>query len=73
LGQAIVLVLKQNAQQSLQAEAIRQHCQQKLPGYMQPAHIQIVAENLPRNANGKIDRKSLQAQFQNIFLASEQA
>jgi acyl-CoA ligase (AMP-forming) (exosortase A-associated) len=72
-GQAIVLVLKQNVQQSLQAETIRQHCQQKLPGYMQPAHIQIVTENLPRNANGKIDRKSLQAQFQNIFLASEQA
>lgn len=70
-GQAIVLVLQQNVQVSLQAEAIRQHCQQKLPAYMVPAHIQIVTENLPRNGNGKIDRKSLQTQFQNFFLTSE--
>ncbi|MFZ6748839.1 acyl-CoA ligase (AMP-forming), exosortase A system-associated [Undibacterium sp. Ren11W] len=73
MGQAIILVLQQNAQQSLQVEAIRQHSQQKLPAYMVPAHIQIVSENLPRNTNGKIDRKSLQTQFQNFFLTSDKA
>jgi acyl-CoA ligase (AMP-forming) (exosortase A-associated) len=34
-------------------------CRTRLPGYMVPAGIEVVEQPLPRNANGKIDRKGL--------------
>jgi acyl-CoA ligase (AMP-forming) (exosortase A-associated) len=34
-------------------------CRTRLPGYMVPAGIEVVEQPLPRNANGKIDRKVL--------------
>lgn len=34
-------------------------CRKRLPGYMVPAGIDVVMQPLPRNANGKIDRKGL--------------
>ncbi len=42
-------------------------CQRRLPAYMVPAQITIQRENLPRNPNGKIDRKSLQLSFAGLF------
>ncbi len=36
-------------------------CRKRLPGYMIPAGIEVVTQPLPRNANGKIDRKALTA------------
>ena len=38
-------------------------CRTKLPGYMVPAGIQVLQQPLPRNMNGKIDRKALGAQW----------
>jgi acyl-CoA synthetase (AMP-forming)/AMP-acid ligase II len=38
-------------------DAIRLHCRQRLPAYMQPTLIRQV-EMLPQNASGKVDRKS---------------
>jgi D-alanine--poly(phosphoribitol) ligase subunit 1 len=35
-------------------------CRQKLPAYMRPAHV-VQFDDLPRNANGKIDRKATKA------------
>ncbi|HTD05650.1 acyl-CoA ligase (AMP-forming), exosortase A system-associated [Undibacterium sp.] len=67
LGQAIVVVLKQNGAASLDADALRKECQRRLPAYMVPAHIAIDAVGLPRNPNGKIDRKALQARFADLF------
>ncbi|MES2103876.1 MAG: acyl-CoA ligase (AMP-forming), exosortase A system-associated [Pseudomonadota bacterium] len=67
LGQAIVAVVKQNAAASLDADALRKECQRRLPAYMVPAHIELEAASLPRNPNGKIDRKALQARFADLF------
>jgi acyl-CoA ligase (AMP-forming) (exosortase A-associated) len=68
-GQAIVLVVKQHEEQLLNAGAIRKHCQVRLPAYLVPAHVEIMSESLPRNANGKIDRKLLQSCFYDLFQA----
>ncbi|PRC90953.1 acyl-CoA ligase (AMP-forming), exosortase A system-associated [Solimicrobium silvestre] len=65
LGQAIVAIVKQNS--NLTAETLRQQCQRRLPAYMVPMHIVVETEALPRNANGKIDRKALQRRFAHIF------
>lgn len=67
MGQAIVLIVRQNAQASLTPERIRKECQLQLPAYMVPAHIEIVQHSLPRNPNGKIDRKLLQSEFSDVF------
>ncbi|QLF91917.1 non-ribosomal peptide synthase/polyketide synthase [Pseudomonas sp. ABC1] len=40
------------------SESLKQHLLQRLPEYMVPRHWQRL-ERLPRNANGKLDRKSL--------------
>ncbi len=34
-------------------------CKKHMPAYMVPAGIELVAGPLPRNPNGKIDRKTL--------------
>lgn len=67
MGQAIVLIVKQNSAQNLSAATLRKDCQLHLPGYMVPSHIELVTENLPRNANGKIDRRLLQSRFIDLF------
>ena len=38
---------------------MRQALRDRLPAYMIPAQIEVLAE-LPKNANGKLDRKQLQ-------------
>ena len=45
----------------LDADALLAECRQRMPAYMVPAGIEIVAGPLPRNPNGKIDRKLLAA------------
>ncbi len=55
LGQAIVVYAVMNEADS---DALVAHCRANLAGYMVPAEI-VVAESLPRNQNGKIDRKAL--------------
>jgi acyl-CoA ligase (AMP-forming) (exosortase A-associated) len=67
LGQAVVAVVKQNAVGTVDSDALRRHCQQHLPAYMVPAHIALEADSLPRNPNGKIDRKALQQRFADLF------
>lgn len=66
-GQAIVLVVRQHEETLLDAAAIRKQCQVQLPAYLVPAHVEMMSENLPRNANGKIDRKLLQLRFYDFF------
>ncbi|QJD99895.1 acyl-CoA ligase (AMP-forming), exosortase A system-associated [Massilia forsythiae] len=64
LGQAIVLLVTGS---SLDAAALRKACQQRLPAYMVPAHVDLHAEPFPRNPNGKIDRKRLALPFLTLF------
>ena len=65
LGQAILLVV--TASKSIEKDAIIRHCQRELPNFMLPQEI-IFQDGLPRNQNGKMDRKSLASSFQHIFL-----
>lgn len=72
LGQAVlVLVTAQNTKNSDDlAQSIVQLCLKELPNYMKPKQVLIV-EELPKNANGKIDRSLLNTQYKNYFLSKE--
>jgi acyl-CoA synthetase (AMP-forming)/AMP-acid ligase II len=59
LGQAIVVVVSPPAGGDVAAEHVIDACRATLPMYMVPAHVEVRSGPLPRNANGKIDRKSL--------------
>ena len=60
LGQVIrVIATPADAGAGLQADALLAACRQRMPAYMVPAQIDIEAGPLPRNPNGKIDRKAL--------------
>lgn len=63
LGQAVAAVVVPRAGRELDAAALLAHCRERLPAYMVPSRIEQQPMPLPRNANGKIDRKSIAAQF----------
>ena len=48
---------------SLDAARLLSECRQRMPTYMVPAVIDVREGPLPRNPNGKIDRKVLSAEF----------
>jgi acyl-CoA ligase (AMP-forming) (exosortase A-associated) len=66
LGQAIVLLAAGGAD-APSAETLRRECQRRLPTYMVPSHVEVRHEPLPRNPNGKIDRKALALPFLTLF------
>lgn len=59
LGQAIVLIATAPGGGSLESAALLAECRIRMPAYMVPNHIEIRDGLLPRNPNGKIDRKAL--------------
>jgi acyl-CoA ligase (AMP-forming) (exosortase A-associated) len=60
LGQAIqVVVTPPGDDAGLDAQALLAECRQRMPAYMVPHGIDVRAGPLPRNPNGKIDRKAL--------------
>jgi len=64
LGQAIVVVVTPKDDGNwLSADALVKLCRAQLPAYMVPAHVDVRPGPLPRNPNGKIDRKTLSAEF----------
>ena len=67
LGEAIVVVATPPAGAELTAAAVKAQCAAHLPSFMVPQHIDIVAGPLPRNPNGKFDRKALAAQYAELF------
>jgi acyl-CoA synthetase (AMP-forming)/AMP-acid ligase II len=67
LGQAIVVIATLRAGMSPDREALLAACKLHLPAFMLPSHIELRQENLPRNPNGKIDRKLLAQELQNAF------
>jgi acyl-CoA ligase (AMP-forming) (exosortase A-associated) len=67
LGDAIVIVVAAEPGQSVDLAALKAECKSRFPAYMVPAHIEVKAGPLPRNPNGKIDRKSLSLEFQTMF------
>jgi acyl-CoA ligase (AMP-forming) (exosortase A-associated) len=67
LGQAIVVVATPDETGALDGAALLAACRDRLPAYMIPALVDIRAGPLARNANGKIDRKSLAEEFVHLF------
>lgn len=67
LGQAVVLVVYAPGGGQEVAERLLAECKQKLPGFMVPAKIEVRAEPLPRNPNGKIDRKKISTDLAELF------
>jgi acyl-coenzyme A synthetase/AMP-(fatty) acid ligase len=67
LGQAIVVIATPRAGMSPDREALLTACKLHLPAFMLPSHIEFRQESLPRNPNGKIDRKLLAQELQNAF------
>lgn len=67
LGQAVVLVVFAPEGQHDVADLILAACKQKLPGFMVPAKIETRSDPLPRNANGKIDRKKISTDLAGLF------
>jgi acyl-CoA ligase (AMP-forming) (exosortase A-associated) len=60
LGQAIQVIATAPASaDELDVNALMAECKQRMPAYMVPAGIEPQAGPLPRNPNGKIDRKLL--------------
>jgi acyl-CoA ligase (AMP-forming) (exosortase A-associated) len=68
LGQAIVVVAQPAEGQSPDSDGLVTACKAHLPQYMLPARIDWVTEALPRNANGKIDRKRLSTERATLFM-----
>jgi acyl-CoA ligase (AMP-forming) (exosortase A-associated) len=64
LGEAVVAVVTGRADDEAPDPAFLQNvCREKLPIYMVPHAIELRAAPLPRNANGKIDRKSIANEY----------
>ena len=59
LGQSIVVIVAERPGHALDVDALMSECKQRLPAYMVPAEIRLHPGSLPRNPNGKIDRKLL--------------
>ena len=74
LGQAIMLVVTTHPDSNMDTGensieiAIIKHCQRELPNFMVPQAV-VVQASLPRNQNGKIDRKTLISEYRDSFLA----
>lgn len=64
LGHAIVLVATAPTGGTLDASALLAECRSRMPAYMVPARIDLREGALPRNPNGKIDRKTLASELQ---------
>ena len=63
LGQAIQVIATPPPGGSLDTVQLLAECRSRMPAYMVPAGIVVRQGPLPRNPNGKIDRKALSGEF----------
>jgi acyl-CoA ligase (AMP-forming) (exosortase A-associated) len=66
LGQAILVIASPPAGGKFEESTLAAECRRLLPQYMVPLKI-VERALLPRNPNGKIDRKALAAEFADAF------
>lgn len=66
LGQAILLVVKAHDETAFDEKTLLAFCKKQLPNFMHPKAIQL-SDSLPRNPNGKINRKRLSDQYSDMF------
>jgi acyl-CoA ligase (AMP-forming) (exosortase A-associated) len=71
LGEAIVVAATSRDGGTLDIAGILGQCRQRLPAYMVPAQVVARQGSLPRNPNGKIDRKSMAREMQDLFGEAE--
>ncbi|MGH6689974.1 MAG: acyl-CoA ligase (AMP-forming), exosortase A system-associated [Gammaproteobacteria bacterium] len=64
LGQAIFAVVTPRPGATLEPDAVIAECRDRLPIYMVPARVEVRPGPLPRNPNGKIDRKALSLELE---------
>jgi len=69
LGQAIVLVAQPAEGKAADTQTLVDACKTHLPAFMIPQHVEWFDKSLPRNANGKIDRKTLSTERVGLFTA----
>ncbi len=67
LGQGIVAVATPKDRAVVDANILLAACRDRLPAFMVPARLEVRPGPLPRNPNGKIDRKGLREEFGGIF------
>ncbi|WEF31801.1 acyl-CoA ligase (AMP-forming), exosortase A system-associated [Pseudoduganella chitinolytica] len=67
LGQAIVVIAYPREGTALTASDLLAACKPHLPAYMLPQKVIVADASLPRNPNGKIDRKLLSTQYADVF------
>lgn len=63
LGQIIQVIATPPPGSALSVETLLAECRARMPAYMVPAGVEVCTEPLPRNPNGKIDRKTLSTQW----------
>lgn len=64
LGHAIqVIATPIESNGAIDLKALLSECKARMPAYMVPAHIDVRSGPLPRNPNGKIDRKLLATEW----------
>jgi acyl-CoA ligase (AMP-forming) (exosortase A-associated) len=63
LGQAVHVVATCASEVGVEPATVIAECRARMPAYMVPAAISFIEGPLPRNPNGKIDRKLLAAQW----------
>lgn len=66
LGQAIQLVVTSPATGQVDVAKLLSECRTRMPAYMLPHGIEVWPGPLPRNPNGKIDRKAIVAAWSAI-------
>jgi len=64
LGQAIVVIVTPLKDANVDVDALLAACKHNLPSFMLPSQIILKEGPLPRNPNGKIDRKLLAKEIQ---------
>lgn len=68
LDQAIVVIVTAKNGGKVEVARLQAECRQRLPTFMVPTEIRVSETPLPRNPNGKIDRKSMALGLQNLFM-----
>jgi acyl-CoA ligase (AMP-forming) (exosortase A-associated) len=68
LGQGIVIVTVVSPDHGPDGspDKLLEECRQRLPNFMVPGHVEW-RQSLPRNANGKIDRKLMYEELKNLY------
>lgn len=61
LGQAVVALVKLKDGEPPDSARLIDYCKTNMPAYMVPSRIEFAPTSLPRNPNGKIDRRALAA------------